>query len=327
MSGYLQRLVSNARAPRGGIRPMVGTPFVEAMPASAAEPIEFTGIEEVAIHRQPNPFAAANPTPPQDIQAPAPADLREQNRARAQMPVLPLQREGKVEISRPIADKRFHETEVRSKETETLDSRAVPQVPGEPIWERSREEVIRMIEPRLTNQTLTSPPSVYLSAPNEPGGHREVTRASNESDAPAELRNSVKGIHQPPTRDAFGLLALPPVELEIPRGQAEPRPQPTSMPLAGKQGELARQTSPAPLDQQEVRLAAARPERTPGKPFGANPPHEFRRPELETDEIQIHIGRIEVTAVPPAPARPMVQPRRKSLQLDEYLGRGRAGAP
>ena len=122
MSGYLERLVSSARAPSRAIRPILGSFFSASMDPSA--PGSFQPLEEISITRQPESLVPPAPLPPLAIPAspePRPAE-RDLPRLPTQVPAAPaaVANEG----SRPISEARTAftplVTEVRQDTTATL---------------------------------------------------------------------------------------------------------------------------------------------------------------------------------------------------------------
>ncbi len=69
MSGYLQRLVSTARTPRTGIRPVLGSLYSYSPNYGTAESLH--GVEETVVRRQPDVTATSSSVPPHGIPTPS----------------------------------------------------------------------------------------------------------------------------------------------------------------------------------------------------------------------------------------------------------------
>jgi hypothetical protein len=288
MSRYLQRLVSGARVPSAGIRPVLGSLFSAPMYGSTAE--TFQAAEKIVVSRQSGFQATPCPEPGQDIQpAPEPrptssdlAHVHIQTRA-SQAAVCEgsagnLQTEEEIAVSGQFEDRR---------------PTSEPRTPFIPLL----SEVPQGTDPRLKNENSRLVPEARTSFTPL------VTEVRQEAD-PTLKPIDAGGPGEKPIESAEPRLKRPDQQAFL---QASYRPL-VEETLRRTDAKTSGNSGPLNSDTRRV-------EKT-------DFPRSVTQPEREAEEIQIHIGRIEVTAVPPAPALKPAQPVRKSLRLDEYLRRG-----
>jgi hypothetical protein len=298
MSGYLQRLVSSARAPSGALRPVLGSLFSAPNYQATAE--GFQALEETAISRQPEFLATLAAQPPRAIQpgsepSPTPSDLPY---VQTQTPT--AQATVRREDSRPTS-------EARDSFKPLLTQVSLPsgsKLNGVDL--RPTSEARESFKPLLTQVSL--PSGSKLQPPGERGLREKLIGSAEPSpegsDQDVRLGTTFKDREER-------------VDLRLERPEQQGILQRPYSPLVAEG--LSRIDARPPRNWSSLTSDGRRTEKT-------DLPPRVARPEREEDEIQIHIGRIEVTAVPPAPARPAAQPIRKSLRLDEYLRRGRERA-
>jgi hypothetical protein len=262
MSGYLQRLIASARAPRAAIRPLVGSFFAKTIPEEDAEPLEV--IQEVVASRQPEALATPDQRSRQAVQASPEADWNAREVPRAEAPAQVTQAAGhQVEVSKPIAEQGLHEavatesgpstgpgfnalrsaerTEASSQGTENRDAQPTLPVSGKRLYNPSWKENVRKIEPTISGQTpsprspsLTRLPggkegSPPLSVSDEPYWSLEVARPKEESGVAAgDLRHFLRGQGRP---------AIQRISTLFPPGQGESETQILPSPLERRQGE------------------------------------------------------------------------------------------
>jgi hypothetical protein len=304
MSGYLQRLVSCARAPSAAIRPVVGPLFSASTYQGSAE--DFQAVEEIVISRQPGILVTPAPQPPRAIPPGS-----EPSPTASDLPYVPAQ------------------TQAAQATVQSEDSRLISE---------ARES----FQPPLTQVPLPTGPKLKGEGPRSTAKARESSQPPLTqvplATGPKLQTYGERGFREKPVGGTEPSLEGSDQHVRVSTGfkdgkeRVEPRlEQPSQRIIPG--GPYR------PLVAEGLRPTEARAFQnwssltSEGRRIDkADLPRPVARPEREADEIQIHIGRIEVTAVQPLPAGPAASPRpaappvRKSLRLDEYLRSSRERA-
>ena len=148
MSGYLQRLVSSARHPGGGVHPLAGSLYSE--PRSEIFP---AAVEEESVVK--NPVTRAKPPVKENAASPAerPAsNSMELPREQALEPEFkPLVESSAMPVHQHIPDERFHE----------LHAAGAP----DPVESARAQPVVRLVQPLVEAQPATAAVSPEVRQP------------------------------------------------------------------------------------------------------------------------------------------------------------------